>query len=70
MDEVLLRFPHLGEKTFKKLSNKNLVKCMTVSKTWYHFIQNEKFYKLRAKYENDQKIVDQFGNTQQQKVAT
>ena len=45
MEEVLWRFPHIGEQTFKKLSNINLAKWKTVSKTWYHFITNEKFYK-------------------------
>ena len=63
MDEVLLRFPHLGEKTFKQLTNKNLVKSMIVSKAWNRFITNGKFYKLRVQYENVQKIVDADGNT-------
>ena len=69
MEEVLLRFPHLGEQIFKKLLNKNLLKCMNVSKTWYHFINKEKFYKLRVKYENYQKKVDQFGDTPLHKAA-
>ena len=69
MDEVLVRFPQLGEKTFKKLLNKNLVKCMIVSKTWYNFITNEKFYKLQVQYENGQKNLDEFGNTPLHKAA-
>ena len=69
MEEVLLRFPHLGEQIFKKLFNKNLVKCLIASKTWYHFIIKEKFYKLRVKYENHQKIVDTIGNTPLHKAA-
>ena len=58
MDEVLLRFPHLGEKTFKMLSNKNLIKCKIVNKTWYQFIINQKFYNQKVFYENQQKNVD------------
>ena len=69
MEEVLLRFPHLGEQIFKKLLNKNLLKCMNVSKTWYHFISKENFYKLRVKYENGQKNVDRFGKTPLHKAA-
>ena len=69
MEEVLLRFPHIGEKTFKKLSNKNLAKCKTVSKTWNKFITNEKFYKQRVNYENLQKDVDRDGKTQLHKKA-
>ena len=69
MEEILWRFPHIGEETFKKLSNKSLVKCMTINRTWYHFITNEKFYKLRVQYENEQKIVDKFGNTPLHKAA-
>ena len=45
MEEVLLRFPHLGDRIFKILSNNGLIQCKMVSKTWYHFITNEKFYK-------------------------
>ena len=58
MEEVLRRFPHLSKQTFNLLSNKSLVKCLIVSKTWYHFITHENFYKLRAHYENYQKKVN------------
>ena len=63
MEEVLLRFPHLGGRIFKILSNNGLIQCKMVTKTWYHFITNEKFYKQRVHYENLQKDVDAFGNT-------
>ena len=69
MEEIILRFPHIGERTFKKLSNKNLAKCKNVSRTLYHFITNEKFYKLRVHYENLQKEVDYFGETPLHKIA-
>ena len=69
MEEVLLRFPHLGEQIFLKLFHKSLVKCTNVSKTWYHFIINAKIYKLQARYENFQKDMDQWKNTPLHKAA-
>ena len=65
MEGILARFPHLVDKIFKKLLNKNLVKCMFEGKTWYHFIINERFCKLRVEYENGQKNVDESRNTPQ-----
>ena len=55
IEEILWRFPHIGEKIFKNLSNKNLVKCKIVSKSWNHFIINQKFYQQRVRYEELQK---------------
>jgi len=51
MEEILWRFPHIGKKIFKNLSNKNLVKCKMVSKSWNDFIINQKFYQQRVHYE-------------------
>ena len=43
MDEVLLRFPHLGEQIFQSLDLENLSNCTGVSKCWDDFIvENEK----------------------------
>ena len=53
-----MRFPHLGEKIFKVLSNKNVIKCNIVGRSWHLFITNDKFYKKRIFYENLQKDVD------------
>ena len=64
MNEVLWRFPHIGEHIFKKLRNKDLVKCKNVSRSWYNFITNEKFHELRVHYENIQKIKNHDGETQ------
>ena len=69
MEEVLWRFPHIGEQIFKNLSNKNLVKCKLVNKSWYHFINNQKFYQQRIYYENLQKNVDGYGETPLHKAA-
>ena len=69
MEEVLWRFPHIGEKTFKMLSNKNLAKCKTVSRTWDQFIKNDRVCKQRAHYENIQKDKNIDGDTELHKKA-
>ena len=69
MEEVLLRFPHLGVRIFKISSNKDLVNCKMVSRSWYHFIVNQKFYNQKVYYENLQKDVDQYGYTPLHKAA-
>ena len=38
MEDMLWKYPHLGEDVFKKLSNKNLAKCKKVARTWESFI--------------------------------
>ena len=55
MEDMLWKFPYIGQKIFKKLSNHNLAKCKKVAKTWEHFIINENFYKQKVKYETKQK---------------
>ena len=42
MEEVLLRFQHIGEQIFDHLDNVNLTKCMEVNYTWKEFINNQK----------------------------
>ena len=64
-----MRFPHLGEAFFKISSNKDLVKCKMVSRSWYHFIINQKFYNQKVYCENLQKDVDNFWGTPIQKAA-
>ena len=59
MEELLWRFPLIGTKTFKRLSNQSLAKSKTVSRVWYNFITNEKFYKLRVRFENIQKDISE-----------
>jgi hypothetical protein len=46
MENVLLRFPHLGEAIFQKVDNMSLSSCQTVSASWYRFIQ----YRKRPKW--------------------
>ena len=38
MEEVFLRFPHLGESIFQNLDNENLSKCLEVGRSWKSFI--------------------------------
>ena len=42
MENVLLRFPHLGEAIFQKVDNKSLALCQIVNGSWYRFIQYQK----------------------------
>ena len=69
MEEILWKLPHIGTQTFKRLSNQSLAKCKTVRKTWYNFITNENFYKLRVYYEEVQKDKYEFGETQLHQIA-
>ena len=43
MEEVLLRFPHIGERIFDLVEDKDLIKCKNVSKTWRQLIP-EKYW--------------------------
>ena len=47
MEEVLLRFSHLGQDFFSVLDNEDLVKCRNVSRSWKFFIDNAKFSSKR-----------------------
>ena len=69
MEEVLLRFPHLGENIFKIVSNKKLIQSKMTTRSWSHFIVSKKFYKQRVIYENLQKDVDDNGYTPLHKAA-
>ena len=69
IEDFFWRFPHIGEKFFKKLSYKNLVNCKTVSKSWYHYIIKQKFYQSRVHYENLQKNKDALRKTPLHKAA-
>ena len=47
MDNVLLRFPHLGEQIFKKLEDSSLANCHQLSRTGRLFIEDQKFLWIR-----------------------
>ena len=40
MEEVLIRFPQIGEKIFNFLDEKSLQNCKRVTKTWKNFIED------------------------------
>ena len=69
MEDMLWRFPHIGENIFKKLSNRNLAECKKVARSWAYFINNERFYKQKVKYEMIQKDKDEKGRTYLHKAA-
>ena len=69
MEDMLWKFPHVGEQVFKKLSNKNLAKSKKVAKTWERFIANERFYKQKVHYEIRQKDKNVLGETPLHKAA-
>ena len=48
MEDITLRFSHLSEKIFKSLDNKNLVKCMEVSRMWCSHLKVQKFVQIRT----------------------
>ena len=47
MEEVLLRFDHIGKKIFGKLENGDLAKCREVERSWQNFIDEEKLPWMR-----------------------
>ena len=52
MEEVFLRFPHLGEKILLSLDYKSLIKCRMVAKHWKESmeVENSKYIKLIKRY--------------------
>ena len=47
MEEVILRFPHLGEDIFNWMNNENLQRSRNISRSWNDFISNQKFFWIR-----------------------
>ena len=41
--DMLTRLPHIGAKIFDSLDNLSLLKCKEVSRTWYDFMDDQKF---------------------------
>ena len=82
MEEVFLRFLHIGEQVFKQLDNENLTKCREISKSWEDFIDNQKLpwirmmkkYQLELEFnkkilEEWQKFVKSYNVVTLQKIA-
>ncbi len=47
MEEILLRFPHIGIKIFEELDNRNLRKCQELNRSCKQFIDDEKMLLAR-----------------------
>ena len=47
MEEVFMRFPHIGIQFFEKLDDSNLAKCREVSKSWKNFIDSKELPRKR-----------------------
>ena len=47
MEEILLRFPHIGEAIVKQLSNKDDSKLREVSRTWQNFVDTPRIFDWR-----------------------
>ena len=58
MEEVLLRFPHIGEKIFESLDKKSFENCGKVCKPWKNFIEhpNQKFKWIKIIKSYEKKI--------------
>ena len=38
MEEIFLRFPHIGEQIFGEIDNRTITKCIEVTKSWQTFL--------------------------------
>ena len=47
IEESFWRFPHIGEKIFKKLDDNSLYKCLEVNKWWQKFIKEKKIRQIK-----------------------
>ena len=56
MQEVFLRFPHLSEIIFDSLDNKSLANSKEVSKSWYFYLDTQKFQQPRIIKANIKKV--------------
>ena len=65
MEEVLLRFAHLGDQIFDSLDNKSLLNSSKVSKTWKSFIERRKFQWIRIIKRYDEKSNKNHADCQQ-----
>ena len=77
MENILLRFPHLGQQIYESLKTKQLRKCKRVGRSWKTFINDQKFTWIRIiqKFCKDsgeslEKILKQSDLTSVRKMAT
>ena len=68
MEEILTRFPHLGENILKELDSKSLINCKEVDRTFKNFMKVERksYFRVIQRYTNCseslmRKIVKKYG---------
>lgn len=69
MEEIITRFPHLGEQIFDQLTGEDLQRCREIEESWKIFIDSQKFPWIRAikkhlKLDKDWKEVVQRSNVE------
>ena len=47
MEEIFLRFPHLGEQILEKLDNQSLTNCRMVQISWNNFFNQKNYPEIR-----------------------
>ena len=52
IEDIFLRFPHIGEQILEKLEDDNLSKCQKVSKPWKDFITKNKVWPIEVLRKN------------------
>ena len=48
MEEIMSRFPHLAEAVFDSLKYESLKDCKGVSRSWYNYLDEQKFFHIRS----------------------
>ena len=56
MEEILLRFSHIGQAIFKELNGRDFCKSREVTQWWYYFISNERALQKAFKKQIQAKI--------------
>jgi hypothetical protein len=56
MEELFLRFSHLSETIFDSLDNQSVANCKEVGKSWYFYLDTQKFLQSRIIKANIKKV--------------
>ena len=52
MNDILMKYPHLGDKIFKLMNLQDIQNCMEVSRIWYVAILIQEYSKPNPKFSN------------------
>ena len=47
MEDIFLKFPHIGEQILEQIDNKSLTECREVNNLWMEYIDNQKLPWIR-----------------------